>query len=105
MLCAQVHADEEAGSVTFPHIVRHEPQPDDLRAAMRDCWKSHKPKPIVRTSRRSQPVFGAPGFSEHVSIAKRGMSPEMSISIVGGQFSQAFHYLKTFLRPRNFLLQ
>ena len=81
MLCAQGHADEEAGSVTFPHIVSHESRPDELRAAMRDCWKSHKPKPVVRTSRRSQPVFNVPGFSEHVNIAKRGMSPEMSVSI------------------------
>ena len=80
MLCAQGHADEEAGSVTFPHIERHESEPKELRDAMRGCWKSHKPKPVVRTSRRSQPVFGVPGFSEHVSIAKRGMSPEMSVS-------------------------
>lgn len=73
MLCAQGHADEEAGSVTFPHIVRHESEPKELRDAMRGCWKSHKPKPVVRTSRRSQPVFGVPGFSEHASIAKRAI--------------------------------
>ena len=92
MLCAQGHADEEARSVTFPHNVRHESRPDELRAAMRDCWKSHKPKPLVRTSRRSQPVFGMPGFSEHVSIAKRGMSPEMSVSFrsLEGNFRKLF---------------
>ena len=92
MLCAQGHADEEAESVTPPHIVRHESRPDDLRAAMRDCWKGHKPKPVVRTSRRSQPDFGVPGFSEHVSIAKRGMSPEMSISFqsLEGKFRKLF---------------
>ncbi|KAM0801184.1 hypothetical protein BDR22DRAFT_821041 [Usnea florida] len=92
MLCAQGHADEEAGWVTSPHIVRHESRPDDLRAAMRACWKGHKPKPVVRTSRRSQPDFGVPGFSEHVSIAKRGMSPEMFISFqsLEGKFPKLF---------------
>ncbi|KAL9136176.1 MAG: hypothetical protein Q9175_002609 [Cornicularia normoerica] len=72
-LCAQEYANEEAGSVTFPHIIRHEPHPDQLRVAMRDGWKSHKPKPVVKTSRRSQPVFGVTPFSEHVGIAKRAI--------------------------------
>ena len=99
MLCAQGHADEEAGSVTFPHIVSHESRPKEFRAAMRDCWKSHKPKPVVRTSRRSQPVFGVPGFSEHVNIAKRGMSPEMSVSFQSLEGSSR----KLFIMQRHFL--
>ena len=101
MLCAQGHADEEAGSVTFPHTVRHESRPDELRAAMRDCWKGHKPKPVVRTSRRSQPVFGAPGYSEHVSIAKRGMSSEMFVSFqsLDGNFRKLFIIQRHFLDP------
>ena len=39
---------------------------------MRFVWKSHKPKPVVRTSRRSQPVFGQTPSYGHVAIAKRG---------------------------------
>ena len=106
MLCAQGHADEEARSVTFPHVVRHESGPDDLRAAMRDCWKSHKPKPMVRTSRRSQPVFGVPGFSEHVSIAKRGMSREISVSFrsLEGNFRKLFILQRYFLELELFCL-
>ena len=55
---------------------RQEPRPDDLRAAMRVGWKSHKPKPVVRTSRRSQPDFGVPPSKSHVGIAKRGAYAE-----------------------------
>lgn len=72
-LCAQEYANEEAGPPTFPQNISQEPRPDDLRAAMRLGWKSHKPKPVVRTSRRSQPVFGVPPSNEHVGIAKRAI--------------------------------
>ena len=99
MLWAQGHANEEAGSVNLPHIVRHESRPDELRAAMRVCWKSHKPKPVVRMSRRSQPVFGLPGFSEHVSIAKRGMFPELSVPFQSLQGT----FRKLFIIQRHFL--
>ena len=72
-MCVQVYASEEAGTVTIPQNIRPEPPPNDLRAAMRLGWKSHKPKPVVRTSRRLQPVFGEPPSNEHVGIAKRGV--------------------------------
>ncbi|KAF6219827.1 hypothetical protein HO133_003652 [Letharia lupina] len=72
-LCAQEYADDEAGPGNSPQNIRQEPRPDELRAAMRLGWKSHKPKPVVRTSRRSQPVFGVPPSSEHVGIAKRAI--------------------------------
>lgn len=72
-LCVQEYANEEAGPITIPQNIRPEPSPNDLRTAMRLGWKSHKPKPVVRTSRRSQPVFGVPPSNEHVGIAKRGV--------------------------------
>lgn len=72
-LCAQEYANGEAGRAAFPQSMRQEPRSDDLRAAMRLGWKSHKPKPVVRTSRKSQPVFGVPPSNEHVGIAKRAI--------------------------------
>ena len=61
--------------------MRQEPRPEDFRAAMRLGWKSHKPKPVVRTSRRSQPVFGVPPSKGHVGIAKKGVYSEWFLLI------------------------
>ncbi|CAF9934813.1 MAG: hypothetical protein ALECFALPRED_006153 [Alectoria fallacina] len=72
-LCAQEYANGEAGPVAFHQNKRQEPRAEDLRAAIRVGWKSHNAKPVVRTSRRSQPVFGLPPSNEHVGIAKRAI--------------------------------
>ena len=72
-LCAQEYENQRTGSNNLPQHIRQEPRPDDFRAAMRIGWKSHKPKPVVRISRRSQPVFGGPSSNGHVAIAKRGV--------------------------------
>lgn len=80
-MCALEYAVEEGGPATFPQNIHSEPRPDDLRDAMRLGWKSHKPKPVVRTGRRSQPVFGAPPSNEHVGIAKRGVYARLLLPI------------------------
>ncbi|CAD6581517.1 MAG: hypothetical protein ASARMPRED_000634 [Alectoria sarmentosa] len=46
-LCAQEYANGEAGPVAFPQNKRQEPRVEDLRAAMRVGWKSHKAKPVT----------------------------------------------------------
>ncbi|KAK3169869.1 hypothetical protein OEA41_009253 [Lepraria neglecta] len=70
-LCEKEYADSEAVANPFIQPSRQEPGPYALHAGIRSAWKRHGPKPVVKTSRRSQPTFNLQPKNDHVGVAKR----------------------------------